>query len=346
MTLLDDLSSKQLRFSTIASSDTEYAQDLKSDSGKPIVWMTGAPADAGSILAIYIPKAHPSFKGEPTGCIRYLFSYARPSYPRPTKRFSRANAKHVAIVHRRVVLDMGVTNSALLKDPLLKVFAKSWFWIGRSKLSALTPVQTRAFWRLVLENEFQQELHLRRQLLAPPLYPTEDLYIPDPSKKYVYDVAISCSGKDREYADELYRCLCAGGMKVYYYRSKQALGESVPTESKNEEEERGQRILKEIREVYGQLALLFIPILSAAYFDSTHGNREWAHSMLRGYEHMVPLRLDNTPSPAMIGQVAYYDVGGKIPKYSLGEIVERVSNRLLLFPAQEWEKRKVDTAFF
>ena len=339
MTLLDDLSNKQLRFSTFALTDTEYAQDLKSDSEKPLVWMTGTPADAGSILAIYIPKEHPSFKGEPTGCIRYLFSYARSSYPSPTRKFSRAKARHIAIVHRRVVLDRGVANSELLQDPQLVVFANAWGRIGRSKQSALTPDQARSFWRLVLRNEFHRELDLRRQLLAPPPYADATLYSPDLSKKYVYDVAISCSGKDWEYADELYRYLHASGMKVYYYRSKQALGEPVAREPTNESEDRGLQILKDIREVYGKLALLFIPILSKAYFNSTHGNREWAHSMVRGYEHMVPLCLDNTPSPAMIGKVPCYDVGGKNPPYSFDKIVERVNSRLLKFPAQEWEKR-------
>ena len=343
MTLLDDLSNRQLRFSTIAHHDNEYAQDLKSDSEKPLVWMAGASAEAGSILAIYIPKSHPSFAGESTGCIRYLFSYARSSYLRPTGKFSRAKAGHVAIVHRRVVLDRGVSNSELLHDPQLKVYANSWGWIGRSNRSALTPDQTRAFWRLLLKNEMQRESDLRHQLLVRPLYADETIYIPDHSKKYSYDVAISCSGKDWEYADELYRRLRSSGMKAYYYRSKQAMGEPAAMGPINEGEGRGLRILKEIREVYGNLALLFIPILSEAYFNSTHGNREWAHSMVRGFEHIVPLRLDKTPSPAMIGQVPAYDVGGQNPKYDFDEIVERVSRRLLAFPSQEWEKRKAMT---
>lgn len=342
MAFLVGLAERPLRFSTVAKQDPLSAIDLRSDSGTPIVWMTGAPADAGSILAIYIPDSHPSFRGETTGAIRYLFSFARSTYPRPTYRFSRARARHVAIVHRRVVLDEGLTNAELRADPELSAYAGSWGSIGRSARSALSLPQARAFWRHILAKEPDRESDLRRQLLAPPPHPDDSLYVPDLLKTYAYDAAISCAGEDARYADELYRRLSSRGMRIFYYRAAQARKNLPPPKPERAENSRGGQILREIREVYGSEALLFIPVMSKEYFSSTHASREWVQSMIRGYEFMIPVRLDNEPLPTIIGRLPAYSVGGEAPEFGYDDVVERVSHRLLEFPAQGWETRLRD----
>jgi predicted Zn-dependent protease len=132
---------------------------------------------------------------------------------------------------------------------------------------------------------------------------------------YGYDVALSYSGFDGGYAEQLSECLKTKHIKVFYDKSEQAglWGVNLQTH---------------LMELYRIRARYCIILVSASYVKSRWTRVEFDAALAREFEtdrtYILPIRLDDTRLSGLLSTRAFIDAR----KTSVEEIAELVRSRL------------------
>ncbi len=120
-----------------------------------------------------------------------------------------------------------------------------------------------------------------------------------PRAEYEFDFAISFAGEDRHIAELLARKLVGKGAVVFYdrfYKPRML----------------GRKLAGEFGRTFGPATRFFIPIVSKNYADKDWTDYEYSIAMheqhKRGYEFILPLRLDDTKLVGLQRDVGFLDL--------------------------------------
>lgn len=160
-------------------------------------------------------------------------------------------------------------------------------------------------------------------------------------EKYKYDVTLSFAGDDRHYVESVAKCLKSNNIKLFYdkYETVDIWGKNLYTH------------LDKIYQTESKYCVIFI---SKSYANSLWTNHERASAQARAFkeneEYILPVRLDETIIPGLLGTIAYIDGKNNSPD----QICRLIMNKLKIkinIPTEEPEdpefeipkiKRKID----
>jgi hypothetical protein len=140
------------------------------------------------------------------------------------------------------------------------------------------------------------------------------------AKQYTYDVALSYSGEDRNYADALAEALRHRKLNVFYdkYEKSTLWGKNLYTY---------------LSDVYQNKARYCVMFLSQHYAAKLWTNHEREAAQARAFseneEYILPVRLDNTVIPGIPSTVAYLSWPPETAETIADAIVEKMGNELL-----------------
>lgn len=130
-----------------------------------------------------------------------------------------------------------------------------------------------------------------------------------------YDVALSYAGEDREYVEAVADALVAHGLRVFYDRFEEA-------------DMIGRNLVDHLSDVYQHHARLCLIFVSAAYarkpFTRLERQAAQATALTSDQPYVIPVRLDDTPLPGLLPQVAY------ISRRDAADVARLVAAKLLL----------------
>jgi hypothetical protein len=114
-----------------------------------------------------------------------------------------------------------------------------------------------------------------------------------------YDVALSFAGEDRSYAETLAERLRGSDLRIFYDEYEQA---SLW----------GKNLYSHLSEVYQHKARYCVVFLSRHYREKLWTRHELQSAQARAFsenrEYILPVRLDDTEIPGILGTVAYVDM--------------------------------------
>jgi hypothetical protein len=130
-----------------------------------------------------------------------------------------------------------------------------------------------------------------------------------------YDIAISFAGEDREIAKKISDLLKQKNYKVFYdeYEKSNLWGKDL---------------YSYLSEVYSSKAKFCLMIISKNYANKTWTNHERKAAQAKAFnensEYILPLRLDDTSIPGLLGTIGYIDYNNS----SIEEIVDLLIKKL------------------
>jgi hypothetical protein len=114
-----------------------------------------------------------------------------------------------------------------------------------------------------------------------------------------YDVALSFAGEDRDVVERLAQLLRAGGVRVFYDKYEQA---SLW----------GKDLYQYLSNVYQDKARYCVIFLSMSYQEKLWTRHELRSAQARAFkenrEYILPVRLDDSEIPAILGTTGYIDI--------------------------------------
>ena len=132
-----------------------------------------------------------------------------------------------------------------------------------------------------------------------------------------YDVALSFSGKDRQYVEQLADQLRANDIAVFYDKSEQA-------------DLWGKNLQTHLTELYRIRARYCVIIISASYVQSPWTKIELDAALAREFEsnetYILPIRLDDTKLNSLLSTRVFIDAR----QVSLANIVALIKSKLAL----------------
>lgn len=135
------------------------------------------------------------------------------------------------------------------------------------------------------------------------------------AKRFDYDVALSFSGEDRQFAQSLASLLASSGLTVFYDQFDQA-------------DLWGKNLHAYLTELYRLRARFCVAFLSVNYKRSRWTHLELEAALTRefeeGEEYILPIRLDNSDVAGILPTRAYVDWH----KYSASEIAGLIKKKL------------------
>ena len=141
-------------------------------------------------------------------------------------------------------------------------------------------------------------------------------------REYEYDVALSFAGEDRQHVEALAELLENNGYKVFYdkYERSQLWGKNLYTH---------------LSSVYKDKARYCVPFLSEHYARKLWANHELESAQARAFEeneeYILPVRLDDTEIPGILGTVGYLD----LHSMSIEGIYQALTEKLSDSPSQQ-----------
>lgn len=140
--------------------------------------------------------------------------------------------------------------------------------------------------------------------------------VPGIPQKKTYDIVLSFAGEDREYAGRLAELLKRDSFVVFYDESE-------------EHDLWGKNLYDHLTEVYSKLGRYCVMFLSRHYAAKQWPTLERRAAQERAFkeneEYILPIRIDDTEIPGMLGTVAYQDLREK----SIEAICEILKKKLL-----------------
>ncbi len=134
-------------------------------------------------------------------------------------------------------------------------------------------------------------------------------------KNYQYDIALSFAGEDRDYVEEVSKCLKTNDVQVFY-------------DSFEEEELWGKDLYVHLDNVYRNQARFCIMFLSENYSNKLWTNHERKSAQARAFqqneEYILPVKLDDTEIPGIRPTTGYLNGKKKTPN----EICEAAIKKL------------------
>jgi len=118
-----------------------------------------------------------------------------------------------------------------------------------------------------------------------------------PQASWMYDVALSFAGEDRDIALELARRLHACGQRVFFDRFEELWGEDLAAK---------------LHEVYGSQSRYCVVLVSRHYVEKPWTNHErrilLARSLRDRSPFLLPIRIDDSELPGLPDVIAYKDL--------------------------------------
>lgn len=143
---------------------------------------------------------------------------------------------------------------------------------------------------------------------------TDDQVAPDEP----YDVALSFAGEDRVYADRIASSLTSSGYRVFYDKYEQATLW-------------GKDLYQHLTTVYSKQARYCVMLLSAHYRDKLWTRHEQRAAQDRAFresrEYILPIRLDDSDFPGLLGTVAYLDLRTISVEDVVGLLIAKLDDR-------------------
>lgn len=151
-------------------------------------------------------------------------------------------------------------------------------------------------------------------------------------EKYDYDVALSFSGADRRWANELADRLSSKGLRVFHDEYEAAAIW-------------GQELVQHLDEVYRKRARYCIVLASASYAASIWTNHELksalARSLTANEEYLLPVRLDDTELPGLRPTVGYLTLKSSSDVEMIAEMTLKKMGRRNLVSYAEFSSKWV-----
>jgi hypothetical protein len=151
-------------------------------------------------------------------------------------------------------------------------------------------------------------------------------------KKFKYDIAISFAGEDRKYADEIAKCLTENGINVFRDKYEEA-------------DMWGKNLYTHLDSVYQDEAKYCVMLISESYSKKQWTNHERASAQARAFkeneEYILPVRLDDTSIPGILGTIAYIDGKANTPKQICSLIIKKLGIKVNI-PDKELEDPDFD----
>ncbi|HEY3415674.1 MAG TPA: toll/interleukin-1 receptor domain-containing protein [Armatimonadota bacterium] len=116
-------------------------------------------------------------------------------------------------------------------------------------------------------------------------------------KNAQFDIAISFSGHDRQFAHALRDCLIGLGLSVFYDEDYQAALV-------------GSELTEVLPDIYRDDCLFCVMVISSAYLQSVWAKLERRAALEKALAkdgHVIPIRLDDTQVPGLRGTIGYLD---------------------------------------
>ncbi len=136
-------------------------------------------------------------------------------------------------------------------------------------------------------------------------------------REYEYDVALSFAGEDRQHVEALAELLENNGYKVFYdkYERAQLWGKNLYTH---------------LSSIYKDKARYCVPFLSEHYARKLWANHELESAQARAFEeneeYILPVRLDDTEIPGILGTVGYLDLHSMSIEGIYQALIEKLSD--------------------
>ena len=134
-----------------------------------------------------------------------------------------------------------------------------------------------------------------------------------------YDVTLSFAGEDRHYAEKLANLLKAGGYSVFYDDYEKA-------------ELWGKNLYDHFSSVYKDQARYCVMFLSKHYERKLWTRHERQSAQARAFgeskEYILPIRLDDTEIPGILGTLGYLDFHSMSIEAIYQTLVEKLSGSI------------------
>jgi len=131
---------------------------------------------------------------------------------------------------------------------------------------------------------------------------------------FLYDVAFSYAGEDREYVERVAKAV-EGRIRVFYDRHEQI-------------DLWGKNLHTHLAEVYGQRSRFCVMFLSASYARKVWTNHERENAQARAFSdhetYILPARFDDTTIPGVLVTTGYVDLRSIAPEAFAELLVEKV----------------------
>ena len=136
-------------------------------------------------------------------------------------------------------------------------------------------------------------------------------------REYEYDVALSFAGEDRQHVEALAELLATNGYKVFYDKYEQA-------------QLWGKNLYTHLSSVYKDKARYCVTFLSEHYARKLWANHELESAQARAFEeneeYILPVRLDDTKIPGILGTVGYLDLHSMSIEGIYQALIEKLSD--------------------
>lgn len=156
------------------------------------------------------------------------------------------------------------------------------------------------------------------------------------NNSYKYDVALSFSGEDRKYVEEVALQLKGHGVKVFYDKFE-------------EDNLWGKNLYDYLNTVYTKNAKYTVMFISKHYKEKVWTNHEREAMQERAFEssseYILPVRFDDTIIPGIRSTTGYIDLRNQDPSYLVGLILKKVGWQLKSRWWGRWEVESVTSAY-
>lgn len=156
------------------------------------------------------------------------------------------------------------------------------------------------------------------------------------NNSYEYDVALSFTGEDRQYVEEVALLLKGYGVRVFYDKFE-------------EDKLWGKNLYDYLSDVYTKRAKYTIMFISKHYKEKLWTNHERESMQERAFqssrEYILPVRFDDTEIPGIRSTTGYLDINGKEPSYLVGVTLRKIGWTLHERWWGRWEVESVTSAY-
>ena len=136
--------------------------------------------------------------------------------------------------------------------------------------------------------------------------------------KFKYEVTLSFAGEDRNYAEEVAKCLKTNGVEVFYDKF-----EEVDLWGKN--------LFEYFAKIYHNDSRFCVMFTSIHYANKAWTNHErksaQARSLEQPGEYILPVKLDNTEIPGMLPTISYLDAKKLSPDKICSAILKKLNKQ-------------------
>jgi hypothetical protein len=155
--------------------------------------------------------------------------------------------------------------------------------------------------------------------------------------KFDFDVALSFSGADRQWADQIAKALVERQVRVYYDEYEKA-------------DQWGKDLVQHLDEIYRKRARYCVILVSSSYAANIWTNHELksalARSITQNEEYLLPARLDDTSLPGLHPTIAYVPLTSHSDVVPLADMVlAKIGQRNLINYAEfspKWIQNIID----